>query len=141
MTRMMLVYVSGLVFGGGLLLSGMTRPVKVVAFLNVLGDWDPSLAFVMVGGIGVYALAYRLVPRLQEPLLGGRWSLPTRQDIDGRLVLGAALFGAGWGLAGVCPGPALTSLPVAGPSIWVFVIAMFAGMGLFQLLERRGGAR
>jgi uncharacterized membrane protein YedE/YeeE len=119
---------TGLVFGVGLLLSGMTQPAKVVNFLDVLGDWDPSLAFVMGGAIVVHFLAYRLVPRLPTPVWGATWGIPTRRDIDTRLLVGAALFGAGWGLGGYCPGPALTSAVAGASSTLLFTGAMLAGM-------------
>jgi uncharacterized membrane protein YedE/YeeE len=127
--------VVGVVFGVGLLLSGMTQPAKVVNFLDVLGDWDPSLAFVMGGAIAVHFFAYRLVPRLRKPLWGLRWSLPTRRDIDGRLIIGAALFGGGWGLGGYCPGPALTSVVAGAGSTMIFTGSMLAGMWGYSLWE------
>ena len=125
----------GLTFGAGLLLSGMTQPAKVVGFLNVAGDWDPSLAFVMLGAIAVHLLAYRLVPRMPRPVWGARWGIPTRRDVDGRLIAGAALFGAGWGLAGYCPGPGLTALSAGEPTTLLFVASMLAGMWAFTLWE------
>lgn len=127
---------SGLLFGAGLLVAGMTRPGKVVGFLDVAGDWDPSLALVMVGAIAVHLVAYRLVPRLHEPLLGGRWGVPTRKDIDGRLIAGAAMFGAGWGIAGFCPGPALTALATGTAEVLIVLGAMIAGMAAHQVVER-----
>ncbi len=126
---------AGVVFGVGLLLSGMTQPAKVVNFLDVLGDWDPSLAFVMGGAIAVHFLAYRLVPRLQKPVWGARWGLPTRRDIDARLLVGAVLFGAGWGLGGYCPGPALTSVVAGASSTMLFTGSMLAGMWGFSVWE------
>jgi uncharacterized membrane protein YedE/YeeE len=131
----LLALVVGVVFGVGLLLSGMTQPAKVVNFLDVLGDWDPSLAFVMGGAIAVHFFAYRLVPRLRKPLWGLRWSLPTRRDIDGRLIIGAALFGGGWGLGGYCPGPALTSVVAGAGSTMIFTGSMLAGMWGYSLWE------
>lgn len=134
--RLVPSFVAGVLFGAGLLLSGMTRPQTVIAFLDVFGDWDPSVALVMVGAIGVHLLAYRLVRRMPHPLLAERWSLPTRRDIDPRLVVGAILFGAGWGLAGYCPGPALTSTAAgAGPAL-LFTGAMFGGMALHRAYVR-----
>ncbi|TNF34670.1 MAG: YeeE/YedE family protein, partial [Deltaproteobacteria bacterium] len=118
----------GLLFGLGLGLSGMTQPDKVLAFLDVTGDWDPSLALVMVGAIGAFALAFRLAGRRDAPLLGGRFPrLPKR--LDGRLLGGAALFGLGWGLAGICPGPALVDLGAGLGDVALFSVAMVAGMG------------
>ncbi len=135
MKSILLALVVGVVFGVGLLLSGMTQPAKVVNFLDVLGDWDPSLAFVMGGAIAVHFFAYRLVPRLRKPLWGLRWSLPTRRDIDGRLIIGAALFGGGWGLGGYCPGPALTSVVAGAGSTMIFTGSMLAGMWGYSLWE------
>jgi uncharacterized protein len=126
---------AGLLFGVGLLVSGMTQPAKVVGFLDVLGSWDPSLGFVMLGAIAVHFAAYRLVPRLRGPLWAGGWSLPTRRDVDGRLLAGAALFGAGWGLGGYCPGPALTSVVAGAHQTLLFTGAMLVGMGVYRLWE------
>jgi hypothetical protein len=120
--------IAGAMFGAGLLLAGMTRPEKVLGFLDVTGRWDPSLAFVMVGAIGVHAIAYRLIRRRPSPLLDTRFHWPTETGIDGRLLAGAALFGVGWGLAGFCPGPALVAAATGASSALVFVGAMIAGM-------------
>lgn len=128
--------VSGLLFGFGLVLSGMTQASKVIGFLDVTGAWDPSLAFVMIGAIGVHALAYRRVHAMPSPWLGGRFGVPTRADIDARLIIGAALFGVGWGLAGYCPGPALASISTGSAEILIFSGAMLAGMALFQIVDR-----
>lgn len=136
MKHSLLASVSGLLFGVGLLVAGMTRPSKVVGFLDVTGDWDPSLGFVMMGAIAVHFVAYRLVPRLPSPWLGGTFSIPTRADVDGRLIAGAALFGLGWGLGGFCPGPAIVTLATGGTDVLVFVGGMLGGMALFQLLDR-----
>jgi uncharacterized membrane protein YedE/YeeE len=132
---------SGLLFGVGLLVSGMTRPSKVVGFLDVTGAWDPSLAFVMMGAIAVHFVAYRIVPRMPSPLLGGSFSIPTRADVDARLVTGAALFGLGWGLGGFCPGPALVTLATGGRDVLVFVGGMLGGMVLFQVVDKALRAR
>ena len=126
---------AGLLFGAGLLVSGMAQPAKVVGFLDVLGDWDPSLAFVMLGAIAVHFLAYRLVPKLERPLLGERFGIPTRRDIDPRLLIGAALFGAGWGLAGYCPGPAMTTLVSGASTTLLFTGGMLAGMWAHTIWE------
>ena len=134
----LLALVSGLVFGIGLILSGMTRPEKVLSFLDPLSGWDPSLAFVMIGAISVHALAYRLVPRLRQPLWASGWRLPTRRDVDLRLLFGAALFGAGWGLGGYCPGPALTSVVAGASSTLLFTGAMLAGMWGWAVLDTGG---
>jgi uncharacterized membrane protein YedE/YeeE len=130
--------VSGLLFAVGLAFAGMTQPTKVIAFLDVAGDWDPSLAMVMIGAIAVYMPLYHWAMRLRAPLVAPRFSLPTRQDIDVRLVAGAAIFGAGWGLGGYCPGPALASLGTVNTAPIVFVLAMLAGMVVFALVERAG---
>ena len=134
MMRNIAAFVSGLVFAIGLAVSGMTKPSKVQGFLDVAGDWDPSLAFVMVGAIGVYAIVVRVV---KSPRLALSFQLSTRTDIDVSLLAGAAIFGVGWGLAGYCPGPAVTSLGVFAPKGLLFVGAMLAGMLLFALFQRR----
>ncbi|MFZ5477029.1 MAG: DUF6691 family protein [Myxococcota bacterium] len=136
MRRALVPTLAGVLFGVGLVLSGMTQPAKVVGFLDVAGDWDPSLAFVMGGAIAVHFVAYRLRARMQAPASGGAWHLPTRNDVDGRLLAGAALFGAGWGLGGICPGPGITSLVTGSAEVLVFVGAMVGGMALFQVVDR-----
>lgn len=128
--------IAGVLFGAGLMISGMTRPDKVVGFLDITGAWDPSLAFVMGGAIAVHFVAYRLVPKMKSPIFGGTFAIPTRRDIDPRLLIGAALFGAGWALAGYCPGPALTSLVTGTADIFVFVGAMVVGMFAHQVFDR-----
>ena len=127
----------GLLFGIGLILAGMTDPSKVLGFLDLAGLWDPSLAFVMGGAILVSLGAFTLAKKRTTSFLGGAMRLPTSRDIDKRLVTGSLLFGAGWGLAGFCPGPALVSLGTGNPKAVVFVVAMLAGMALFEVLERR----
>lgn len=131
----------GLIFGFGLLLSGMSDPAKVLNFLDLaaipVGTWDPSLAFVMVGAIVVGFAGYRSVLRRPRPLFAERFHLPTRHDVDSRLLTGAAIFGVGWGLAGFCPGPALTALGFGSRSAVIFVFAMFAGMWFARRLARR----
>lgn len=126
----------GLLFGLGLLVSGMADPAKVLAFLDVTGRWDPSLAFVMAGAVAVSATGYFVARRRGRPLLASRLEIPTRRDLDPRLIAGAAVFGLGWGLAGLCPGPALTLLTVAPAQAMTFVVAMVAGMLLFRLVPR-----
>ena len=121
-------FAAGLVFGIGLILSGMTDPSKVIGFLDVTGVWDPSLAFVMLGAIGVHALLRLLIVRRGKPLFEERFHAPTQSKIDGRLVAGAAIFGVGWGLAGYCPGPAVVSLASGALAPVVFVAAMALGM-------------
>lgn len=127
----------GLVFGLGLMLSGMTDPGKVTGFLDLAGPWDPSLAFVMGGAIAVGVLAFALARRRTVAFLGGAMHLPTARDIDRRLVLGSLGFGVGWGLAGFCPGPAVVALATGHPKAVVFMIAMLAGMALFEFIEGR----
>ncbi|WP_454727605.1 MULTISPECIES: DUF6691 family protein [Cupriavidus] len=132
---------AGLVFGFGLILAGMANPAKVLGFLDLAGAWDPSLALVMGGAIAVGLVAFALARRRRVSLLGLPMQLPATRAIDARLVGGSLLFGAGWGLAGICPGPALVLL---GAGAWqgaVFVLAMLAGMTLFAWLERRAQAR
>lgn len=126
----------GLLFGWGLIISGMTDPAKVVGFLDLAGSWDPSLAFVMGGAIAVGVVAFGLAKKRTTTFLGGVLRLPTASDIDRRLIVGSLLFGAGWGLAGFCPGPAIVSVGAGHDKAVVFVLAMVAGMALFELFER-----
>ena len=130
-------FVAGLLFGIGLILSGMTDPGKVIGFLDLAGAWDPSLALVMGGAVLVGVFAFALARQRTTTFLGQALKLPAPASIDRRLVLGSLLFGAGWGLAGFCPGPALVSLGAGQPKAAVFVLAMLAGMLLFELGERR----
>lgn len=126
---------AGLVFGLGLIASGMANPAKVLGFLDLAGAWDPSLAFVMAGAIAVGALAFFAARQRTQSLLGAEMKLPTSRQIDRRLVGGSVLFGIGWGVAGFCPGPALVALGMGQIKALVFVAAMLAGMGLFELFE------
>lgn len=128
--------IAGLLFGFGLLLSGMANPAKVLNFLDIAGHWDPSLAFVMGGAVLVTTIGYRIVFRRAKPVLDESFHLPTAQQIDGKLILGAAIFGVGWGLVGLCPGPALVSLLLAAPAIFVFVPAMVIGVVFASWLKR-----
>ena len=128
---------SGLVFGLGLIVSGMANPAKVLGFLDLAGVWDPSLAFVMAGAIAVAAVAFALARRRSHSLLGAPMQLPSARRTDRRLVIGSLLFGVGWGVAGFCPGPALVGLGMGADKALVFVAAMLAGMGLFEWLEHR----
>ena len=139
--KMLAALFSGLLFGFGLTLSGMTNPAKVVNFLDLTGHWDPSLGFVMGGGLLVTLPAFFLARRRRAPLLDSRFHFSPRSDIDARLIVGAALFGAGWGLAGLCPGPAIASLWRGAPVILVFVAAMAAGMLLNDRLLQRPAAK
>ena len=127
----------GLLFGLGLILSGMTDPSKVIGFLDIFGLWDPSLALVMGGAIAVGFFAFALAKKRTVNFLGGALYLPTSSQIDKPLVIGAVLFGAGWGLAGFCPGPALVSLASGQIKAAAFVVFMLAGMQLFEMLGRR----
>jgi uncharacterized membrane protein YedE/YeeE len=131
---MVSAFASGLLFGLGLVISEMVNPAKVLAFLDVFGNWDPSLAFVMAGAIAVSALGTLIAQRRGTPVLAARLEIPTRRDLDPRLIGGAALFGIGWGLVGLCPGPALAALTFGPWQIFVFVAAMIAGMALFRLV-------
>lgn len=128
---------AGLVFGLGLVLSGMANPAKVLAFLDLAGDWDPSLALVMLGAIAVGLVAFAVARRRTRSLLGLDLKLPTARHVDRRLVVGSLVFGAGWGVAGFCPGPALTALGMGELKAAVFVAAMLGGMGAYELLQRR----
>ena len=129
--------IAGLVFGFGLILSGMADPGKVLGFLDLAGPWDPSLALVMVGAIAVGLVAFNVAGRRKASLLGLDLKLPTARHVDRRLIAGSLVFGVGWGIAGFCPGPALVALGMGELKAVVFVAAMLAGMGLFELLQRR----
>ena len=129
-------FLVGLLFGLGLLLSGMTDPGKVIGFLDLSGMWDPSLAFVMGGAIAVGFFAFALAKKRTSSFLGGALHLPTSSQIDKRLLIGSALFGAGWGTAGFCPGPGLVSMAAGQPKAAVFVVAMLAGMLVFEMADR-----
>ncbi len=133
--RVLAALVSGLVFGLGLAVSGMMNPVKVIGFLDVAGDWDPTLAFVMVGALLVAIPAYRFIPKRPRPVLEKSFDLPKKQAIDTPLVLGSALFGIGWGLVGFCPGPAVAALGTGLAPVFAFVAAMLAGMALHTWLR------
>jgi uncharacterized protein len=127
---------AGLVFGLGLIVSGMVNPAKVLNFLDIAGQWDPSLAFVMAGAAGTVFIGYRLVLKRPGPLFAERFNVPTATKLDARLMGGAAMFGVGWGLVGFCPGPALTALGTGAMPALVFVAAMLAGMAGWRWLVR-----
>jgi uncharacterized membrane protein YedE/YeeE len=127
---------SGLIFGLGLILAGMANPAKVLAFLDIAGPWDPSLAFVMGGAVAVASLAFALARRRNHSYLGLTVNLPTSQVIDKRLLLGSLAFGIGWGMAGICPGPALVLLGSGHMKAVVFVGSMLLGMGIFEVLQK-----
>lgn len=136
-----LVFLVGLVFGIGLILSGMADPARVLGFLDLSGLWDPSLALVMGGAIMVGFFAFQIARKRTRTLIGGALLLPSATAIDRRLVLGSLIFGAGWGLAGFCPGPAIVSLGSGHPKAVVFVGAMLAGMLMYELTGRYTGRR
>jgi uncharacterized protein len=126
--------VAGVVFGLGLVISGLANPAKVLNFLDLAGAWDASLAFVMAGAVLTAALGYRVVLARPRPAFDSRFHLPTATAIDRRMLAGAAMFGVGWGLSGYCPGPALTALPLLNPATLVFVAAMLLGMWLGRMV-------
>jgi uncharacterized membrane protein YedE/YeeE len=134
--RMIASLLCGLVFGAGLLISGMVQPTKVLAFLDIFGAWDPSLAVVMAAALAVSVPGFRLANGRSRPLLADQSFWPTRNQIDRPLIMGAALFGIGWGLVGLCPGPALESLATLSPGILVFVAAMAGGMTLHDFWQK-----
>lgn len=121
---------AGALFGAGLVISGMTQPARILGFLDPLDGWDPSLAFVMAGAVAVYAVAYAVIRRRARPWFDAQFHVPARADIDAPLVLGAAVFGIGWGLGGLCPGPGIVAAAGGSLSALVFVLAMLAGMYL-----------
>jgi uncharacterized membrane protein YedE/YeeE len=127
---------AGLLFGIGLMVSGMANPAKVLGFLDLAGSWDPSLAFVMVGAIAIGTIAFLIARRRKRSLLGLPMQLPASTTVTLRLVLGSAAFGVGWGIAGFCPGPALVALGAGYPKAVGFVAAMLAGMAVFEMVER-----
>jgi hypothetical protein len=128
--------IAGLIFGYGLVLSGMSNPAKVMNFLDLAGAFDPSLIFVMVGAVVTTYIGYRLLWRLDRPLFASEFQTPAKAEIDSRLVIGPVLFGVGWGLVGLCPGPALASLTFGGLSALIFFIAMLIGMFVARLFVR-----
>lgn len=134
--QVLMAFITGLIFGLGLILSGMTDPAKVIGFLDIAGAWNPSLAFVMGGAILIAAIAFHFAKTRPKALLGDVMRLPTARQIDRRLVLGGLAFGVGWGLTGYCPGPALASLAIGGSKPLIFVVAMLAGMAIFEIQDR-----
>ncbi len=127
---------SGMLFGAGLTLSGMTDPERVRGFLDIFGTWDPTLAFVMGGAVIVMAIAWRIRARMAKPLFGEKFSLPDRTDFDPGLLTGSALFGIGWGIVGLCPGPAIASLALSPGAVLPFVAAMLAGMAVHSFSQQ-----
>lgn len=130
-------FLVGVLFAIGLGISGMIHPDRVVGFLDVFGNWNPSLLFVMLGALIVHATLYRLIMRRPTPLLAAKFQIPTRTDIDRKLIVGAILFGSGWGLAGFCPAPAITSLASLNLAPFVFVASMLIGMWIFQITSQK----
>jgi uncharacterized membrane protein YedE/YeeE len=135
--RAIVAFVCGLVFGAGLIISQMSNPAKVIGFLDVTGKWDPSLALVMAGAIAVFGVLYRLALRQGTPLLAPQFTLPKKDSLDAPLMVGALIFGVGWGLGGFCPGPAIVSAAFGDARVWVFLAAMIAGMLLYRIGLRR----
>jgi len=131
-------FLVGLLFGLGLIISGMTDPSKVIGFLDLAGAWDPSLAFVMVGAILIGAIAFNIAKKRQRSLLGAPMQLSSATELDKGLLIGSLVFGIGWGLSGFCPGPAVVSAAAGQPKAWIFVASMLAGMALYNMIERRG---
>lgn len=139
--QVVMAFVTGLIFGLGLILSGMTDPSKVIGFLDITGNWDPSLAFVMGGAILVGSIAFHFAKGRTKAISGDAMRLPTATQIDRPLVLGGLAFGAGWGLSGYCPGPALASLAQGGAKPVIFVAAMLAGMAIYELQDKLANSR
>ncbi|WP_394730648.1 DUF6691 family protein [Altererythrobacter sp. GH1-8] len=135
MRRLLPPLASGTLFGAGLALGGMTNPARVRGFLDMFGNWDPTLAFVMGGAVIVMAVAWRFRERMVHPIFAEKFSLPDRTDLTAKLIGGSALFGIGWGIAGLCPGPGVAALVIEPVSAAIFVVAMLAGMGVVRLLE------
>lgn len=133
--QIFIALLAGLLFGIGMIVAGMTDPSKVIGFLNITGVWNPSLAFVMVGGIAIATLAFRFAATKTQSFFGSAFRIPTATQINWRLILGGLIFGIGWGLAGYCPGPALASIVTGGSKPLVFAAAMLGGMAIFELLE------
>ena len=131
---------AGMIFGAGLTLSDMVNPARILNFLDVAGSWDPTLIFVMAGGFAVTMLGYKIVFRRKSPLFGDKFNLPIQQQVDLPLVGGAALFGVGWGLAGICPGPALTDIAVFEPKVFLYIAAMLVGMIVARTFQGRNSA-
>lgn len=132
-----LTFISGLIFGVGLIISGMTNPAKVIGFLDLFGNWDPSLIFVMLGAIPIAFIGFRIIEKKQATLLNEPVHLPGKDHMNSELIIGSLLFGSGWALAGFCPGPALVALGSGNSKGIIFVVAMLAGMLLHDHLYRR----
>jgi len=141
MRRLLSIFFAGVLFAVGLVISGMTQPSKVVGFLDIFGNWDPSLALVMGGAVAVHALAYRWIKGRSSPLLAPTFQIPTKTDIDTKLILGSALFGVGWGLGGYCPGPAISSSVVGDPRTLIFILSMIGTMVIYSIVTGSIGGR
>lgn len=139
--QLMTAFFTGLIFGFGLILSGMTNPAKIIGFLDIFGNWDPSLALVMLGAIIVTATSFKLTKNRQQSFLGQPIKLPNSSNVDHKLIIGSMIFGVGWGLAGYCPGPSLVSVIQGGYKPVVFVISMLIGMGVFEVFNRLGNKK
>lgn len=137
MNRLFCSLIAGIIFGLGLALSGMINPIKVLDFLDFTGNWDPSLAFVMMGALIVSFFAFRLIPKRLSPVFDNKFRIPTRSDIDIRLCFGATLFGIGWGLSGYCPGPAISSLGIGANDVFIFVLSMLAGFSVHRFIPEK----
>lgn len=137
MVQLAAAFAVGIIFALGLAVSEMINPARVIGFLDVAGRWDPTLLLVMTGALAVTVPLFPVILRRSKPFLAARYSLPTQTRIDRRLILGAAIFGAGWGLAGFCPGPALAALASGSPSVILFVLAMLVGQWLASRFETR----
>ncbi|MCX6118068.1 MAG: YeeE/YedE thiosulfate transporter family protein [Proteobacteria bacterium] len=137
MKTFLAAFSSALLFGLGLGVAGMTLPKKVIGFLDITGEWDPSLIAVMVGAILVHSVSYRLITKRDSPVLASRFQIPTRRDIDWKLISGSAMFGAGWGLGGFCPGPALVSTVTGNSSVLIFVLSMVVGILIYNQFDKR----
>jgi len=137
MKRAIVAFTCGLVFGAGLIISQMSNPAKVIGFLDITANWDPSLALVMAGAVAVFGVLYRLALRQGTPLLAPRFMLPEKDSLDAPLMVGALIFGVGWGLGGFCPGPAIVSAAFGDTRVWAFVAAMIAGMLVYRIGLRR----
>ena len=135
MLKIMVNLFAGALFGSGLTVSGMVDPAKIIGFLDFAGDWDPTLAFVMGGALMVTLPAFHLILRRPRPILADNFDLPTKKDVDSRLLAGSAIFGIGWGLAGFCPGPAVTAMPSGLAPVFAFVAAMVAGMAVYKWIS------
>ncbi|MGQ0577605.1 MAG: DUF6691 family protein [Betaproteobacteria bacterium] len=139
MKRAIVAFACGLVFGAGLIVSQMSNPAKVIGFLDITGKWDPSLALVMGGAVVVFGVLLRLALRQGTPLLAARFTIPEKDRVDAPLMVGALIFGVGWGLSGFCPGPAIVSAAFGDGRVWAFVAAMVAGMLIYRVGLRRTG--